>query len=153
MKAYDEVGNIATTSVAIAVSPPIARNLEIIDITSSSVEVEPGINEFWVTVQNNGAGTTEFILCSNDRCVNSFIGPSSFSQNTTAIVYIKADLDWFETFSVELTYLDNNNETIVKQTTSDFNAGFGLELLEMIAITVVITIAIALFRSRNEPRF
>ncbi len=153
VKAYDEVGNIATTSVAIAVSPPIARNLEIIDITSSSVEVEPGINEFWVTVQNNGAGTTEFILCSNDRCVNSFIGPSSFSQNTTAIVYIKADLDWFETFSVELTYLDNNNETIVKQTTSDFNAGFGLELLEMIAITVVITIAIALFRSRNEPRF
>ncbi len=153
VKAYDEVGNLATTKVAIAISPPNTKDLEIIDITSASVETEPGMNEFWVTVQNNGAGTTEFILCSNDRCVDSIVGPSSFSQNATTIVYIKADLDWFETFSVEISYQDDNNETVVKQKTSDFNSGFGLELLELIGITVVIAIAIAWFRTRNEPRF
>jgi hypothetical protein len=153
IKAYDEAGNLASSNVSIAISPPIAKNLEIIDISSSSVEVEPGMNKFWVTVQNNGAGTTEFMLCSNDRCVNSIVGPSSYSQNATAIVFIEADLDWFETFTVELSYLDDDNQTVVKHSTSDYDAGAGLELIELLGIVVVIGVAIAWYRTRNEPRF
>ena len=153
VKAYDEAGNLASSNVGIAISPPMEKNLEVIDISSSSVEVEPGMNQFWVTVQNNGAGTTEFILCSKGRCVESIVGPSSFSQNATSIVFIKADLDWFETFSVELSYLDDDNQTVVKHSVSDYDAGAGLELIELLGIVVVIGIAIVWHRYRNEPRF
>jgi hypothetical protein len=153
VKAYDEAGNLASSNVGIAISPPIEKNLEIIDISSSSVEVEPGMNQFWVTVQNNGAGTTEFILCSKDRCVESIVGPSSFSQNATTIVFIKADLDWFETFSVELSYLDDDNQTVVKHSVSDYDAGAGLELIELLGIVVLIGFVIVWYRYRNEPRF
>ena len=153
VKAYDEAGNLASSNVGIAISPPMEKNLEVIDISSSSVEVEPGMNQFWVTVQNNGAGTTEFILCSKGRCVESIVGPSSFSQNATSIVFIKADLDWFETFSVELSYLDDDNQTVVKHSVSDYDAGAGLELIELLGIVVVIGIAIVWYRYRNEPRF
>ena len=153
VKAYDEAGNLASSNVGIAISPPMEKNLEVIDISSSSVEVEPGMNQFWVTVQNNGAGTTEFILCSKGRCVESIVGPSSFSQNATSIVFIKADLDWFETFSVELSYLDDDNQTVVKYSISEYDAGAGLELIELLGIVVVIGIAIVWYRTRNEPRF
>jgi len=153
IKAYDELGNLASSNLSIAISPPIAKNLEVIDISSSAVEVEPGMNKFWVTVQNNGAGTTEFMLCSNDRCVNSIVGPSSYSQNATAIVFIEADLDWFETFTVELSYLDDDNQMVVKHSTSDYDAGAGLELIELLGIVIVIGVAIAWYRTRNEPRF
>jgi len=111
------------------------------------------MNQFWVTVQNNGAGTTEFILCSKGRCVESIVGPSSFSQNATSIVFIKADLDWFETFSVELSYLDDDNQTVVKHSVSDYDAGAGLELIELLGIVVLIGFVIVWYRYRNEPRF
>lgn len=150
---YDEVGNLAGATIGVAISPPIARDLEIIDIKSSSVEVEPGMNQFWVTVQNNGASTTEFILCSDEVCKDSTIAPSSFSQSATTIVSMNVDLDWFETFSVELSYLDDSNQTVVKHSTSEYNSGVGLGGLELFGIVTLAVIAIAWLRSRNEPRF
>ena len=74
----DEAGNLAGNTIGVAIAPPIARDLEIIDITSSSSDVEPGQNQFWITVQNNGASSTEFILCCDEDCVDSIVGPSSF---------------------------------------------------------------------------
>ena len=82
----DEAGNLAGSTIGIAIAPPIARNLEIIDIKSASTDVEPGINQFWITVQNNGASSTEFILCSDDACVDSIVAlpvtPNSDSDCT-----------------------------------------------------------------------
>ncbi len=150
---YDESGNIGGSMVSVAISPPITRNLEIIDITSSSTEIEPGMNQFWVTVQNNGASTTEFIVCSDDVCVESIVGPSSYSQNTTAIVLIKVDLDWFETFAVDLTYLDDTNQTIVKHSTSEYHSGTGIGTMELLGIVLVAALAIGWVRSRKGPRF
>lgn len=149
----DESGNLGGSMVSVAVSPPIAKNLEIIDITSSSTEIEPGMNQFWVTVQNNGASTTEFLLCSDEVCVESLVGPSSYSQNTTAIVLLKVDLDWFETFTVDLTYLDDTNQTIVKHSTSEYHSGMGIGTIELLGIVLVAALAIGWFRSRKGPRF
>ena len=149
----DESGNIAGHTFGVAIAPPIARNLEIIDIKSSTTDIEPGINQFWITVQNNGASTTEFILCSDDVCVDSIVGPSSFSQNATVIVTMKVDLDWFETFTVELSYLDDSNQTVVKHSTSDYNSGIGFGGLELFIVVVLGILAIVWARSRNEPRF
>ena len=149
----DESGNGGGSSFAIAVAPPIARNLEIIDIKSSSAEVEPGINQFWITVQNNGASSTEFILCSDEVCVDSIIGPSSYSQTATVIVPMKVDLDWFETFSVELSYLDDANQTVVKHSTSEYSSGIGFGSLELVIIVGLGILAVIWARSRNEPRF
>tara|TARA_Y100000766_G_scaffold104947_1_gene89819 strand:- start:21 stop:2522 length:2502 start_codon:yes stop_codon:yes gene_type:complete len=149
----DESGNLGGSMVSVAVSPPIAKNLEVIDITSSSTEIEPGMNQFWVTVQNNGASTTEFILCSDEVCVESLVGPSSYSQNTTAIVLLKVDLDWFETFTVDLTYLDDTNQTIVKHSTSEYHSGMGIGTIELLGIVLVAALAIGWVRSRKGPRF
>ena len=149
----DESGNLGGSMVSVAVSPPIAKNLEVIDITSSSTEIEPGMNQFWVTVQNNGASTTEFLLCSDEVCVESLVGPSSYSQNTTAIVLLKVDLDWFETFAVDLTYLDDTNQTIVKHSTSDYHSGMGIGTIELLGIVLVAALAIGWARSRKGPRF
>ena len=153
VRGYDEAGNLAGSTIGIAIAPPIARDLEIIEISSSTIDVEPGDNLFWITVQNNGASTTEFILCSGDVCVESIVGPSSYSQNTTAIVAMKVDLGWFETFSVELSYLDDSNQTVVKHSTSEYETGAGLGALELFGIVIAIAFAIAWIRSRNEPRF
>ena len=149
----DESGNLAGHTFGVAIAPPIARNLEIIDIQSSKTNVEPGENQFWITVQNNGASTTEFIICSDDVCVDSIVGPSSFSQTATAIVAMKVDLDWFETFSVELSYLDDSNQTVVKHSTSDYNSGIGFGGLELFIVVTVGVLAIIWARSRNGPRF
>jgi len=150
---YDEQGNVAGNTFGVAVAPPITRDLEIIDIQSSSTEIEPGENHFWVTVQNNGASTTEFILCSGNDCVESVVGPSSYAQTTTSIVSMKVDLDWFETFSVELSYLDDSNQTVVKHSTSEYDAGVGLGGLELFIFVTISVLAIIWLRSRNEPRF
>ena len=149
----DESGNLGGSMVSVAVSPPITKNLEVIDITSSSTEIEPGMNQFWVTVQNNGASTTEFLLCSDEVCVESLVGPSSYSQNTTAIVLLKVDLDWFETFTVDLTYLDDTNQTIVKHSTSEYHSGMGIGTIELLGIVLVAALAIGWVRSRKGPRF
>ena len=149
----DENGNLAGHTFGVAIAPPIARNLEIIDIQSSTTDIEPGENQFWITVQNNGASTTEFILCSDDVCVDSIIGPSSFSQTTTTIVTMKVDMDWFETFSVELSYLDDSNQTVVKHSTSEYNSGIGFGGLELFIVVTLGILGIVWARSRNEPRF
>ena len=150
---FDESGNIGGSIVSVAISPPNAKNLEIIDITSSSTEIEPGMNQFWVTVQNNGASATEFLICSDEVCVESIVGPSSYSQNTTAIVLLKVDLDWFDTFAVDLTYLDETNQTIVKHSTSEYHSGTGIGTIELLGIVLVAALAIGWVRSRKGPRF
>jgi len=149
----DEEGNEATTKLAIAVAPPIARNLEITEISSSSSDIEPGLNKFWVTVQNNGASSTEFILCNKDDCIESIIGPSTYSQTATVIVSMEVDMDWFETFSVELSYIDDANQTVVKHSTSEYSSGVGFGSLELIAIVAVGVLAVFWARTRNKPRF
>jgi hypothetical protein len=149
----DEAGNLAGNTIGVAIAPPIARNLEIIDIKASSTDVEPGVNQFWVTVQNNGASSTEFILCSDEVCVDSIVGPSSYSQTATAIVPMKVDLDWFETFSVELSYLDDANQTVVKYSTSEYSSGIGFGALELVIFVGLGILAVIWARSRNEPRF
>ena len=149
----DENGNLAGNTFGVAVAPPITRNLEIIDIQASSTEIEPGVNQFWITVQNNGASTTEFILCSDGECVNSIVGPSSFSQPATTIVTMKVDMDWFQTFSVELSYLDDSNQTVVKHSTSEYNSGIGFGGLELFIVVTLGILGIIWARSRNEPRF
>jgi len=93
------------------------------------------------------------MLCSNDRCVSSIVGPSSYSQNATAIVFIEADLDWFETFTVELSYLDDDNQMVVKHSISDYDAGAGIDLIELFGIVFVIGVVIVWYRYRNAPRF
>ena len=149
----DENGNLAGHTFGVAIAPPLAKNLEIIDIKSSTTEIEPGENQFWITVQNNGASTTEFILCSDELCVDSIVGPSSFLQTTTTIVTMKVDMDWFETFTVELSYLDDSNQTVVKHSTSEYNSGIGFGGLELFVIVTLGILAIIWARSRNEPRF
>ena len=149
----DEAGNLAGSTFGIAIAPPITRDLEIIDISSSATDIEPGQNQFWITVQNNGASSTEFILCSDDNCEESIVGPSSYSHTATSIVSMNVDLDWFETFSVELSYLDDANETVVKHSTSEFNAGIGFGALELVVVVGLGILAVVWARSRNEPRF
>ena len=149
----DEAGNLAGYTFGVAIAPPIARDIEIVDIKSSTNDIEPGENQFWITVQNNGASSTEFILCSDDVCVDSIVGPSSYSQTTTVIVMMKVDMGWFETFSVELSYLDDSNQTVVKHSTSEFNSGVGFGGLELTIVVALGILAIVWARSRNEPRF
>jgi hypothetical protein len=153
VKGYDEAGNLAGTTFGVAVAPPIARNLEVVEISPSSVDVNPGENQFWVTVQNNGASTTEFILCSGDVCVESVVGPSSYSKSTTTIVAINVDMGWFETFSVELSYLDDSNNTVTKQSISEYDSGADIGGLELSILVGLLVVLIVWLRSRNEPRF
>ena len=153
VKGYDEAGNLAGTTFGVAVAPPIARNLEIVEIIPSSADIEPGENQFWVTVQNNGASTTDFILCSGDVCVESVVGPSSYSQYTTTIVALNVDMGWFETFSAELTYVDDSNNTVTKKSVSDYDSGPGIGVLELSLLVGLLVVLIVWLRSRNEPRF
>ena len=153
IKGYDEAGNFDGAAIGIAIAPPIAKNLEIISIKSSSVDIEPGKQQFWVTVQNNGASTTDFVVCSGDTCVESYVGPSSSYQSATAIVSIEVDMGWFETFSVELSYLGDDNNTITKQSTSEYQSGSGIGGLELFLIVSVLVVAIIWLRNRNQPRF
>lgn len=153
VKGYDEAGNLAGTTFSVAIAPPIARNLEVVGFSPSSADVEPGENQFWVTVQNNGASTTEFILCSGDVCIESVVGPSSYSQYTTTIVAMNVDMDWFETFSVELSYLDDSNNTVTKTSVSNYDSGAGIGTLELSLLVGLLVVLIVWLRSRNEPRF
>jgi hypothetical protein len=153
VKGYDEAGNLAGSTFSVAIAPPIARNLEVVDFSPSSADIEPGENQFWVTVQNNGASTTEFLLCSGDVCIESVVGPSSYSQYTTTIVAMNVDMGWFETFSVELSYLDDSNNTVTKTTVSNYDSGAGIGALELSILVGLLVVLIVWLRSRNEPRF
>ena len=62
-------------------------------------------------------------------------------------------MDWFETFSVELSYLDDANQTVVKHSTSEYNSGIGLGGFELFVIVAIGVIAVLAVRSRNKPRF
>ena len=104
-------------------------------------------------MQNNGASTTDFVVCSGDTCVESYVGPSSSYQSATAIVSIEVDMGWFETFSVELSYLGDDNNTITKQSTSEYQSGSGIGGLELFLIVSVLVVAIIWLRNRNQPRF
>lgn len=149
----DQAGNNAGNTFGIAIAPPIERDLEIIEIKSAKANIEPGENQFWITVQNNGASTTEFILCSKEICESSIVGPSTYSTTSTTIVSMKVDMDWFETFAVDLSYQDDSNKTVVKYSTSDYNSGTGIGALELFGIVIFGGLAIIWLRSRNEPKF
>ena len=153
LEAEDEAGNIGFENLGVAISPTKEVDLQIINIKSSKDEIEPGKNGFWVTVQNNGGNTTEFRLCSDGECVDSIVGPSSYIRNTTAIVYMQVDMDWFETFNVELSYLDENGDKVTRYSTSEYSSGIGLGTLELILFVALATMVIIWARSRNEPRF
>ena len=153
IEAEDEAGNIGFENLGVAISPTKEVDLQVIGIKSSKDEIEPGKNGFWVTVQNNGGNTTEFRLCSDGECVDSIIGPSSYVRNTTAIVYMQVDMDWFETFNVELSYLDENGDKVTRYSTSEYSSGIGLGTLELILFVALATMVIIWARSRNEPRF
>lgn len=153
IEAEDEAGNIGFENLGVAISPTKEVDLQIINIKSSKDEIEPGKNGFWVTVQNNGGNTTEFRLCSDGECVDSIVGPSSYIRNTTAIVYMQVDMDWFETFNVELSYLDENGDKVTRYSTSEYSSGIGLGTLELILFVALATMVIIWARSRNEPRF
>ena len=66
---------------------------------------------------------------------------------------MKVDMDWFETFAVDLSYQDDSNKTVVKYSTSDYNSGTGIGALELFGIVLVGGLAIIWLRSRNEPKF
>ena len=66
---------------------------------------------------------------------------------------MEVDMDWFETFSVELSYIDDANQTVVKHTTSDFNSGVGIGMLELSIFVALGVIAVFWVRSRSGPRF
>jgi len=127
--------------------------LQIIEIIPSKTEIEPGKNGFWVTVQNNGASTTDFTVCSDGECFDSVVGPTSYVRNATAIVYMEVDMDWFETFNVELSYLNENGEKVSKYSTSEYNSGMGIGTIELLLLVGLSVMVIIWFRSRNEPRF
>jgi len=153
IEAEDEAGNVGVENLGVAISPTKEVDLQVIGIKSTKDEIEPGMNGFWVTVQNNGGNTTEFRLCSDGECVDSIVGPSSYVRNTTAIVYMQVDMDWFETFNVELSYLDENGDKVSKYSTSEYNSGIGFGTLELILFVALATMVIIWARSRNEPRF
>ena len=149
----DEQGNRGGQPIGLAIAPPIARNLEVTDITHESGEIEPGKNRFWITVQNNGASTTEFILCSGNECTESIVAPSTYNQNATAIVSLEVEMGWFDTFGVELSYLDDNNNTVVKNSVSQYSSGTSIGGFELIVGAIVAALVIIWFRQRNEARF
>ena len=153
IEAEDEAGNIGFENLGVAISPTKEVDLQVIGIKSSKDEIEPGKNGFWVTVQNNGGNTTEFRLCSDGECVDSIVGPSSYVRNTTAIVYMQVDMDWFETFNVELSYLDENGDKVTRYSTSEYSSGIGFGTFELILFVALATMVIIWARSRNEPRF
>ena len=153
IQAEDEAGNIGMNNIGVAISPTSTVDLQIIDIIPSKTEIEPGKNGFWVTVQNNGASTTDFTVCSDGECFDSVVGPTSYVRNATAIVYMEVDMDWFETFNVELSYLNENGEKVSKYSTSEYNSGMGIGTIELLLLVGLSVMVIIWFRSRNEPRF
>ena len=74
-------------------------------------------------------------------------------QKTTTVVVMEVDMDWFETFSVELSYLDDANRTVTKHSSSELSTGTGIDGLELSILVVLGVIGIMLIRSRNTPRF
>ena len=153
IQAEDEAGNIGMNNIGVAISPTSTVDLQIIDIIPSKTKIEPGKNGFWVTVQNNGASTTDFTVCSDGECFDSVVGPTSYVRNATAIVYMEVDMDWFETFNVELSYLNENGEKVSKYSTSEYNSGMGIGTIELLLLVGLSVMVIIWFRSRNEPRF
>jgi len=153
IQAEDEAGNIGMNNIGVAISPTSTVDLQIIEIIPSKTEIEPGKNGFWVTVQNNGASTTDFTVCSDGECFDSVVGPTSYVRNATAIVYMEVDMDWFETFNVELSYLNENGEKVSKYSTSEYNSGMGIGTIELLLLVGLSVMVIIWFRSRNEPRF
>ena len=62
-------------------------------------------------------------------------------------------MGWFENFNVELSYLDENNETVVKTEVTDFSSGANIGGFELLLIVTVCAGIILWIRSRNEARF
>ena len=62
-------------------------------------------------------------------------------------------MDWFETFNVELSYLDENGDKVTRYSTSEYSSGIGFGTFELILFVALATMVIIWARSRNEPRF
>ena len=62
-------------------------------------------------------------------------------------------MGWFETFSVELSYLDDSNNTVTKQSISEYDSGADIGGLELSILVGLLVVLIVWLRSRNEPRF
>ena len=150
--AVDDKGNMGGDYIGIPINPSDKRNLEIIEIKYSGEDLSPGNNQFWVVVQNNGALTTPFTVCSGKQCIDSEVLGSTFVSNGTISIPINVELGWFETFSVNIAYPDENNNTVVKGYDSEFETGPRISSLELIAIVFVMVLAIMWLRSRNQSR-
>ncbi len=150
--AVDDKGNMGGDYLGIPINPPDKRNLEIVEIKYSGEDLSPGDNQFWVVVQNHGALTTPFTVCSGKQCIDSEVLGSTFVSNGTISIPINVELGWFETFSVNLAYPDDDNNTVVKNYNSEFETGPGISSLELIAIVFVMVLGIMWLRSRNQSR-
>ena len=62
-------------------------------------------------------------------------------------------MGWFETLEVDLTYLDDANQTIVKHSTSEYHSGTGIDTIELLGMVLVAALVIGWVRSRKAPRF
>ena len=149
----DSEGNRAGALVGIGVNPLMSRSLEITKVVFTGEELEPGKNQFWVTITNNGATGTPFTLCSLEKCIDSEVSGSSFSQIGMTDIPLNVELGWFETFTVELTYPDDNNETVTIEHVSKFSAGAGIGGFELIFLGVVSAFVINWLIQRKQPRF
>lgn len=149
----DTEGNRAGALVGIGVNPLTTRNLEISKVVYSGDNLGPGKNQFWVTIKNNGATSTPFTICFIDVCTDSSVAGSSFSQTGMTDIPLNVELGWFETFTVELTYPDDNNETVTVEHVSKYSSGAGIGGLELIFLAVISAFVINWLIQRKQPRF
>jgi hypothetical protein len=66
---------------------------------------------------------------------------------------LNVELGWFETFTVELTYPDDNNETVTVEHVSKYSSGAGIGGLELIFLAVISAFVINWLIQRKQPRF
>jgi hypothetical protein len=151
--ATDDQGNQGGAFFGISMNPSESRDIEIVKIEFSGEELSPGNNQFWVVVQNNGATSTPFTICSENECVDSEVTGSTFVSTGTISVPMNVELGWFDTFSVNLAYPDDDNNTVVKTYASEYETGAGISALELFMIVTALVIGIMWLRVRNKSRF
>jgi len=149
----DDNGNQGGAYFGVSMNPSESRDIEIIKIEYSGEELSPGKNQFWVVVQNNGATSTPFTICSNNECVDSEVPGSTFVSTGTISVPLNVELGWFDTFTVNLAYPDDDNNTIVEVYPSEYETGAGISTLELFMIVTALVIGIMWLRMRNKSRF
>ncbi len=148
----DNNGNLGSKYIEIPVNPLNGSQLGI-SMISGNTDLEVGINRLHITIENGLGSPAIFMVCQDERCIQSAISGATFAGPATSEVILDVELGWWESVELELSWADDSgNEATILHST-EMASGSGIGTLELVTIVIALAVGIWFIGQRKKPLF